>query len=164
VRLEGLLADLASVYTSQAAHAAEHHAALRRADARAIQKAVEAQSHGAAALARLEQRRRELVAAAVARHPGLLKKSGGVTLTDIARLTEEPHRERLLAMAAELKRLVTGVHEITGTIKSATLSLLAHMEGLMRQVGRQLSHAGTYSRRGFVESNTTVLSGLDLST
>ena len=44
----------------------------------------------------------------------------------------------------------------------ATVSLLAHMEGLMRHVGRRLSHAGTYGRRGVVEAGGVVVSCVDL--
>jgi hypothetical protein len=32
----------------------------------------------------------------------------------------------------------------------------------MRQVGRQLSHAGTYSRRGYVDAGGMVVSAVDL--
>jgi hypothetical protein len=38
------------------------------------------------------------------------------------------------------------------------------VEGLMRHVGRKLSHAGTYGRRGVVEAGQQVISALDMKT
>jgi hypothetical protein len=68
----------------------------------------------------------------------------------------------LMSKAAALKEQIAAVNEQTRTIKAATVSLVAHMEGLMRQVGRQLSHSGTYTKRGYVEAGGCVVSALDL--
>ena len=63
-----------------------------------------------------------------------------------------------------LKTLMNELQRERGTVRAATESLLAHMEGLMRQVARKLSHAGTYGPQGAVGAgNQQVVSGLDVT-
>jgi hypothetical protein len=163
--LESLLDGFADQHRTLLVHTEAHRDSLRKADGAGVLAAAEAQTRVVAALGRLEQRRRELVAWACGRHASLAsKRSTEVTLTDLAGCMAEPQRGAMARKASDLKALITKVHEQTSTIKAATASLLAHMEGLMRQVGRQLSHAGTYSSRGFVEPGGVVVSALDLST
>lgn len=164
-QLESLLSAFTAQYQAMLASTQAHRDAIRRADNRAMQAAVAAQQTSVAALGILEQRRRELVALACGRFPTLAqKRSVAVTLTDLCQCVSDADRPRLLTLAAALKQLIQSVGDETKTIKAATASLLAHMEGLMRQVGRQLSHAGTYSAKGFVEPGGVVVSALDLST
>jgi hypothetical protein len=163
--LDSLLEGFAEQHRQLLAHTHAHRDALRKADGRGVQAAADAQTRVVGTLGALEQRRRELVAAACGRFAPLApRRSVDVTLTDIARCMDEPRRSDLVRKAQDLKALVATAHEQTSTIKAATASLLAHMEGLMRQVGRQLSHAGTYSSRGFVEPGGVVVSALDIAT
>lgn len=162
-QLESLLADFTRAYAALKDQTSAHREAIRQADTRAMQEAMDAQSLSVGTLAKLEQRRRELVALSCTRFAPLAsKRSTAITLTDLCQCVPDADRARLTTQAAELKALVAEVNEQTRTIKAATVSLLAHMEGLMRQVGRQLSHAGTYSRKGFVEPGGMVVSALDL--
>lgn len=162
-RLETLLDGLSAAYTRLGEHAAQHREAIRRADTIAIAEATAAQSRGVETLARLEQDRRELVAAACTRFAPLAgKRATAITLTDLCACVPSAERTRLTSKAQALRTLIQGVNEQTSTIRAATVSLVAHMEGLMRQVGRQLSHAGTYTRRGYVEAGGMVVSALDL--
>jgi hypothetical protein len=162
-RLEALLDGLAAAYARLGEHAAAHHEAIRTADAPAMAAATEAQSRSVETLARLEQQRRELVAASCTRFAPLAsKRATAITLTDLCGCVAAGDRGRLTAKAAALRSLIQNVNEQTTTIRAATVSLVAHMEGLMRPVGRQLSHAGTYTRRGYVEAGGMVVSALDL--
>jgi hypothetical protein len=162
-RLESLLEGLHAAYVRLGEHAAAHREAIRQADTPALAETTAAQSRSLDTLARLEQQRRELVAASCTRFPTLAsKRSTVITLTDLCACVPEQDRPRLTTRARELRTLIESVNEQTTTIKAATVSLVAHMEGLMRQVGRQLSHAGTYTRRGYVEAGGCVVSALDL--
>jgi hypothetical protein len=162
-RLESLLDAFATAYTRLAEHTGAHREALRAADAAALADATAAQTRCIDTMAKLEQQRRELVAAACTRFAPLAgKRATAITLTDLCACVPPHDRERLAAKAKELRTLIERVNEQTTTIKAATVSLVAHMEGLMRQVGRQLSHAGTYTRRGYVEAGGCVVSALDL--
>lgn len=139
-----------------------HREAIRRADTAAMQAAIDQHARIMRELGTLEMRRCELVALAVSSFPVLaIKRQSPVTLTDLVGVCVDVDRLELHAMAKELKARVTRTRELTQSLRSATGTLLAHMEGLMRQVGRQLSHAGTYSRRGVVEP-ALVVSAVDL--
>jgi hypothetical protein len=163
--LDWLLDGFADQHEALLKHTESQRDAIRKADGAAVQSAAASQTEVVAALGRLEQRRRELVAWACQRYaPIATKRSTEITLTDLAGCVEAPQRAALIKKAAALKALITNVHQQTSTIKAATASLLAHMEGLMRQVGRQLSHAGTYSSRGYVEPGGIVVSALDIAT
>lgn len=139
-----------------------HREAIRRADTTAMQAAIDQHARIMRELGALEVRRCELVALAVSSFPALAaKRQSPVTLTDLAGVCIDADRLELLTLAKELKSRVTRTRDLTQSLRSATGTLLAHMEGLMRQVGRQLSHAGTYSRRGVVEP-ALVVSAVDL--
>lgn len=122
--------------------AGRHREALRRADGPAAQACADEQQGCLERLAGLDQRRAEILA----------MSKGAVTLTDLASAVPEPDRTRLREKAAILREVMTRIRAEYQTIQIATRSLLAHMEGLMRQVGRQLSQSGTYGRRGYVEA------------
>jgi hypothetical protein len=163
--LDSLMDDFAGQHRHLLKHAQAHREAIRRADGAGVDAATAAQTQVVGILGTLEQRRRELVARACTRIAALAgKRSVEVTLSDLAVCVDEPRRAELLRKAKDLKALIAEVHQQTSTIKAATASLLAHMEGLMRQVGRQLSHAGTYSSRGYVEPGGLVVSALDIAT
>ncbi len=163
--LRSLLEAFLVAYGALGTQATAHREAIRSADMAAVQRATHAQARHVQTLGTLEQRRRELVASSCTRFATLAsKRSTAITLTDLCQCVPEKDRAAMSTLAADLKQLVKSVDEQTRTVKAATASLLAHMEGLMRQVGRQLSHAGTYTARGFVEPGGVVVSALDLST
>ena len=162
-QLDALLAGFTRTYQQLAAATQQHQDAIRDADRAAIGRATAAQSALVEDLARLEQRRRELIALACTRFaPLAAKRTTAITLTDLCACVPDRARAGITQRAADLRALVSSVEEQTRTIRAATSSLLAHMEGLMRQVGRQLSHAGTYSRRGYVDAGGMVVSAVDL--
>lgn len=133
--------------------AERHREALRRADGDAARTCIEEQDVCLRRLADLDRRRIEVIGAFESSRRG--QKSGPgqspTTITDLTDAVPEPDRTRLREKAATLKELMARIRSEYQTIQMATRSLLAHMEGLMRQIGRQLSHTGTYGRRGYVE-------------
>lgn len=162
-QLDELLDGFTATYQRLSAAAEEHREAVRAADRAAIDRATRVQSALVEELAVLEQRRRELVALSCTRFPTLAaKRATAITLTDLCACVPARARAALAQRAADLRALIASVEEQTRTLRAATASLLAHMEGLMRQVGRQLSHAGIYSRRGYVEAGGAVVSAIDL--
>lgn len=134
--------------------AERHHAALRRADGVAAAACAEEQDACLRRIAELDQRRVALVQAFQASRAHAAGGPGGgpLTITDLTSAVPEPDRTRLREKAATLRDLMARIRAEYQTIQLATRSLLAHMEGLMRQIGRQLSPSGTYGRRGYVEN------------
>ncbi len=139
-----------------------HRDAIRRADGRAVEACTRAQGSILGRLADLEDRRRVLVAELCADPMGA--RGGPPTLSCLAGRFPEPERGTLAEGAARLASLLAEVQRETATVRFATQSLVAHMSGLMRQVARSLSHAGTYSARGSVDAGAAVVSALDLVT
>jgi hypothetical protein len=161
-RLHDLLEQFILRYDELEAVVTLHREAIRRADTAAMQAAIEQHARIMRELGGLEVRRCELVAMAVSSFPVLAaKRQSPVTLTDLVGVCTDRDRLELQGLAKELKTRVMRTRELTQSLRSATTTLLAHMEGLMRQVGRHLSHAGTYSKRGVVEP-ALVVSAVDL--
>lgn len=162
--LGGLLRDFTDVYERLAASVAGHREAIRRADATAIASATSEQQRLTREAAACDQRRRELVARSVRAFAVLAGTPvDKVTLSDLAKCTPESVRAKLTAAAASLRTLVTRVSQEAASLRTATMTLMAHMEGMVRQVGKTLSHAGTYSRRGVVEAGSVVVGAVDLA-
>lgn len=162
--LETLLADLYTAHEKLSLAADAQREAVRRADPALVNRCTEEQSELLREIAGLEERRRALVAAMTAGFPRRAPGQGPITLSELAKMTPEPHRTRLVELAAQVRAAVERAADRQQTLKAATASLLAHMEGLMRQVAQRLSHAGTYGRRGMIDSVPAVVSGLDLVT
>lgn len=163
--LGDLIAALTRLYAGLLSQVESHRDALARADGRAVEAASRAQADILAEIARLEPRRAALVNAAAA-SPAIRSRlaQGTITLRALAGAALEPDRTRLVRDAEALRGLVQRVQDHTRTMKAATASLIAHMEGLMRQVARRLSHAGTYGGRGLVEASPAVVSAIDVRT
>lgn len=164
-RLGALLTALSDTHESMEQAFAQQRDAMRKADPNAFEQAAHAHRTCLEALMALDQQRRTLVADAVSLLPPLGRKPATqLTLTEIAATLPVNDRARLVEQAKVCRQTIERVHTQQRTLRGATLSLLAHMEGVMRQVARSLSHAGTYTRKGFVEAGTPVVSSLDLQT
>jgi DNA-directed RNA polymerase specialized sigma54-like protein len=162
-RLDALLDAMTSAYARLGDLSDAHREAIRTADARAVELVLQRESLVFREVQKLDHQRRELVALAHSSFPALrLSPAERTTLTQLAALTPDTRRGTLTQKAADLRSLVKGVQERNASIMSAATSLLAHMEGVMRHVARQLSHTGTYSRRGVVEAGAGVVSAVDL--
>lgn len=158
--LEALLTDMLAHHERMLALAREHAGALRRADAVGVARAVQAQQQAGRAVVDLEARRARLVSAVA----GPAASPAKVTLSGLAMLVPEPARTRLTALAARLKSVLIAADAQQQVVLAASKALLGHMQGLMAQVARSLTHAGTYSRPGPapVSASAVVHSGLDV--
>lgn len=128
----------------------EHRAALSRADREGVAEAMRVQVG-------VIERIREIDAGR--------RKAFGQTTTvqDIALVLPEETRAELLNLGAKLRACIEKVRTEQAVVAAASQALLGHMEGLFRQVAARLSHAGTYSRGGCVETGQQIVSGIDLT-
>lgn len=161
-QLDDLLTELTGTYGRLLGAMDGHTEAVRRADGAAIAAGTQVQAELVTRISELERRRRKLVsdASVVITFPPLGR---AVTLTDLA--THLPHQssQAMQHKARALKELIGQVHARQTMLRNAAGALLAHIEGVVRQVGRQLSRAGTYSPRGRVDG-ALVAGGIDLKT
>lgn len=159
--LRSLLGSLLSQHEILGGLLDEQRDAVRRADPDSLGSIAERHARTLARIADLESARAELVRKwplPAAHIPGK-----PITLRDLARALPEPGRTECLALSARLRDVLDATRTAAGVLRTASSSLLAHMEGLMRQVSRRLSHAGTYGRTGEVEPVASVVSALDLT-
>lgn len=161
-QLELALAGLRQSHAELLELAGEQREAIRAADGAALGRTVARQAEALERLAEFEQVRQAITSELSDGLPRRPAGAGPITVRELAGLAPEPWRTRLLEEAGALKTIVERLRDEHRTLRGATLSLLAHMEGLMRQVGRRLSHSGTYGRRGVVEAGATVISAVDV--
>jgi hypothetical protein len=161
--LRDLLEATRTAYESLLQGMHEHREAIRAARPDLLPHAVATQERAIKALNVCEVRRRELamrivgsIAQLSARDPRTL------TLSDMVHAAPAVQHDNLRALANEVRALGARAKETSAGLRGATMTLVAHMEGLVRQVERTLSHAGVYSRRGVVEANAGVVSALDI--
>jgi hypothetical protein len=154
-QLEVLLADLLRVHEELLALAAEHRAALSRADGNAVYAC--AQRHAAIAqrIESLESTRRRMISALAPAVPA-------PTISSVALHLPQAARDRIMEAAGRLRALMLRVQHELRTLRAATQALVGHMDGIMQQVARVLSTAGTYGRNGRIESTQPLPAGIDL--
>lgn len=162
--LTGLLDDLTAHHTEMLALLAEHRAAIASADTAALDRCIGRQQHAALRLSELESRRARLVRSVWQGEPG--RRAAGpvpaITLSFLASRAAEPARGSLLRAAVRLKELMATVAEKQRAVRSASESLLGHMQGLIAQVARTLSPTGIYARPG-APAGVPVAGGLDMT-
>lgn len=161
-RLEQLLALLVEHHRAMLVHTAEHKAALGKADPAAIARCVAQQHADAERFAALEGVRAELF-----RTPAFAAGRGGaapVTISAVLQRFAQAPRERLNALVATLRSLAHELEAQRRALRTATETLLGHMQGLISHVSRALSPTGTYARPNAPANVPQVLSGLDLTT
>lgn len=174
--LESLLQHLLAEHEQLLALAASHREAIQKADPLTLGACVQRQNEVIARVAELEQRRMALVMRIASKmkplaapgHAGIAPRAvtEGIpdkpTVSWLVKGLAEPVRVRLVALADRLRDLLTRLQREHAALREASTALAAHMEGLMRQLAKRLSHAGTYGRRGMVETKVQVVSALDL--
>lgn len=153
--LETLLGGLVAAHEELLALALEHRGALSRADGPAVQACTARHAELAARIEQLEMTRRRLIAA-------LAPPGRSPTITAVAGNLPEPARGRIIEAAARLRNLLLRVQGELAVLRAATQSLVGHMEGLMQQVSRVLTQAGTYGRHGKLDSMQPLPAGLDI--
>lgn len=156
--------------------AGQYRDALARADVQAMESCLEQQSAALFRVQDLELRRQQIVRGfAASGAPGASLHSptarlAAVTsqpLPSISALSSrlvEPARGRVLALAERLREVLNRLHQEHAAIREAAETLGAHMEGVLRQVCRKISHAGTYGPRASIDTRTPVVTALDVRT
>lgn len=154
--VERLLKELLVAYTTLETLAAEHRAAIARADGPGVEGCARREAEIAGALLELEERRRRLAASVPA------AAGERVTLTMVIDRLAAPERGRVAALAGALRELVARVQREYRTIRAATQAIVAHMDGLVQQVGRRLGDAPTYGRGGRLHAGPPAACGVDV--
>lgn len=137
--LEAILADLERHARESALLADEHRNAISTADAQALARCVAAQQESASQLASIEARRNALLRSIGLRLPTT------VTFTQLAALAPQPRAKALSAAIVRVKALLADAAQRRESVRLASLSLMAHMQGLIRQITRHLSDTKTYA-------------------
>jgi hypothetical protein len=152
-KLDALLAQLEDEHSVLLGLAHEHKQALTHADVKSLQRITMRTSETLMRIARIEQERQSMIA----------KRGEPVdTLDELLKRFGEDDRTKLNERRARLRELIGRVRDEQRAVKQASEQLAMHMKGLMKQVSASLSHAGTYSRGGSIESGRSqVVSGLD---
>ncbi len=154
-RIEPMVLELISAHERLIRILEKHRAAISSADARVLGDVVRDEREVLEQIASLDRSCR-----------GVLDEwtgAGPVTVTALAGLLPPPEGPRLAESAAYLRALASRARTLQSTVREASESLSAHINGLMRQVSQRLSHAGTYGPGAKVESRASVVSGLDMS-
>jgi hypothetical protein len=144
-----VLAELRDVYRELAPLGALRRKAVRNADARAFQHAIEAEAALAMRLRELNRRRVASVDAIV-RLTGR-PEQGEPTAIWLSEQLPPEIGESLREAAEDLRLAIVAVQQDVATDRMATEAIASHLRGLVRSVGDGVSHARTYSRAGEVE-------------
>lgn len=159
--LTALLAQLLEANTALHTNVVAQREAIRAAEPQRSQRLTEEHARLMGVLASLDQRRREVVVE-LSRALGLPKGGRTPTLSELAKHLAEPERTRVLTLAGQVRERMERVQRESASLRSAARTLAAHMEGLMRHVGRQLTSAGVYSARGQLTAGGSMAVALDL--
>ncbi|MBK7404623.1 MAG: flagellar protein FlgN [Phycisphaerales bacterium] len=154
--LEGLLHDLVTAHEWLLRATGAHREAMRRANPMAIATTRDEIAAATSRVAELDTERRQLVAAMAPDRPE-------ATLSELALHLTEPQRSRSLDLAGSLRELVLQAQSEQKRLRVATEAMLRHVRGVMQQVQRGLSHAGTYGPGGRVERGAAVVTGIDMT-
>lgn len=158
--LEALLIDLEKHTRASATLADEHRAAISSGDTAALARCIAAQQESAAQLNNLDARR-----AAFLRSLGLRPTAtGGVTLSQIAAMAPKSRADALTAAAARIRELLADAAQRRETVRLASLSLMAHMQGIVRQITRNLSETKTYAPPNRLAAAGATAGNLDFTT
>lgn len=140
--------------------------AILHADTQAVRACVECKSMLVERLREIELVRLNAVTALFSSSgdaPMSGEQAAEVSLEAITQRFDSPMRAHAIELGRRLSEKVTTLQRQHGVVRLAAESLLSHMQGLMHQVSRKLSHAGTYGRSGTIASHPQVVSGLDMT-
>lgn len=163
--VSSLLDALTLTYTRLEASGTDQREAIRSADTQRLAHANAQQERASADLSKLDAKRREIVGLACSTFTELrTKPATTTTLRDLVRCTPASQREGLASRAEALRALIARVQTQQSSLSGIAQGLLSHAEGVLRQVARSISHAGTYGPKGYVEAGGSVTTSLDLRT
>lgn len=162
--LDTLLRELIAEHESLLAVTIEHRKALSEADLSGLSRCIQEQNRLVQRIAAIDIRRATVVRSIQAADGTPAGSADAPTVSAIAGAAPEPARSRLLGLGGRLRDLLNTLHREHQSLKLAAETLAAHVDGVMRQVCRHLSHTGTYARSGSVEAGAGVMTGLDVRT
>ncbi len=155
-QLDAVLRQLVIEHEKLLTQAGEYRRAIAQADAAALGASMEVQQTLTQRIVVLERQRQEIVAGLTRADPK------GVRFADVAARAPEPMRSRLAGVVNALREVLNALHREHIALRQAAETLSMHMEGLLRQVCRGLSHTGTYARRGAMDTSVQVVSSMDI--
>lgn len=168
-QLEAVLRMLVVEHERMLALTTAHRKAISEADLPALRQCMAGQSEITASITALEKQRQTIVATLTGQRVGMpapMPTPGAprLTVSMLAKAAPEPVRARLLAVSDALRDLLNRLHREHLALRAAAETLSSHMEGVMRQVCRTLTHAGTYARSGAIDASLPVAAALDVRT
>jgi hypothetical protein len=87
---------------------------------------------------------------------------GPMAISELAQIAEEAQQTRLIALAAQLREVVTRIKRQSSIVRAAAEALSRHMSGIVQTVHSALSRARIYGQRGAITLGAQVHSSLDL--
>ncbi|MEO1009326.1 MAG: flagellar export chaperone FlgN [Planctomycetota bacterium] len=159
-QLTATIDAIAMINEELEALASRQRDAMRRVDADAVAGVTTAQRAAGEQLGGLEiERRRQAVALAsalgVGAHWSLEDLSGAL------RALDADAADALDAAAARARSAVLAAQRRQRVVQAAASGLMAHLDGLARQVAARVSQAGTYAATGAIVTTSTAM-GVDL--
>jgi len=153
-RLDSMLGQLEDEHTNLLGLAKAHKDAITHASVHELNDITNKTSEVLVRIAQIEDNRREM----------MTQSSDGLSsLDELMKKFNTHDKDRISKRQQRLRSLIGQVKEEQEAVKVASENLANHMRGLMQQVGASLSHTGTYSRGGGVESaRAQVVSSLDM--
>ncbi|MCC6285042.1 MAG: flagellar export chaperone FlgN [Phycisphaerales bacterium] len=151
IELEMILAALLREHEAMLASVRAHRRAISAADPGALSSSLAAQQGIMQRIAEQEHQRHTLVRAVIDADADLRRRDrAGLPPPRVSELIERVPpgaRPRLGDLARNLRELAERVRQEQRAVRTAAETLAAHMHGLMQQIGRRLSPAGTYGPR-----------------
>lgn len=165
IELELVLAALLREHEAMLDSVRAHRRAISAADPGALSASLATQQGIMQRIAEAEHQRHTLVRTVIDADADLRRRDrAGLPPPKVTELLERVPpgaRPRLSDLARRLRELAESVRQEQRTVRVAAETLAAHMHGLMQQIGRRLSPAGTYGPRPATPS--TMLRTLDLT-
>ncbi|MBL4590401.1 MAG: flagellar export chaperone FlgN [Phycisphaerales bacterium] len=153
-RLDSLLSDLSGEHETLLILAGEHRDAIAHADPNAIGRVIAQTGEVLERIATIERSRQKMIT----------KPDGKcMTITEILPTLAPEPAERIEKSSAKLRSLIAQLRIEHRAVQDASTALAQHMQGLIKQVSANMSHAGTYGRNGSVDPvRTQVTSSMDI--
>ena len=136
-------------------------AAIRTASPAELAQCIGRENLVVQAIADLEKRRVAVVGELARRYGS--RAGVNTTYSWLADRIGGPAGERLRTLARSLRERMEMLSRLNETAALATKALIAHMQGLMSQVGARLSHSRTYARSGAVLPGPSIMSSVDVT-
>lgn len=156
-QLEGVLREQLEANRALCDLIQRKHAALRKADRKAVADCLRSENGKVQLLSELEKQRLSLVAQATLLMCGP-RATEPLPLMQLAERIPEPTRGRLLMLRQELRIAMQEVQHESSVARRAADSLVHHMRGLVQTLGVAANASPTYGRTGGYPRGATRMS------